>query len=173
VTRVVAELGAVAVEWTAQTMIDTALSVQVEVASWLEQRFAETGNGAYALAGIEGAIQARRRVDERWLLAYLADVAGATMSGQLGKAYRAPGETLGDALAKRMRLNSGVGKDAIEEVITEIRDHEIYFGFEALLKAGVRRHRAIERLAHEHERNPNTIRNIISRIASTREPPAK
>jgi hypothetical protein len=169
VTLTVTNLGAV--EWQVRTTIETPLPVRVM--SWLEQRYAETGNGTYALAAIERAIRAHGRIDEPWLVAYLNDVAGAVMSGQLAKTHRAPSETLGDALARRMRLNKGRGKDAIEEAILDIRDHDIYCTVEALLAAGGVKKNAIPSVAYEYGLDETTVAHIYLSIAKMRAAPTK
>jgi hypothetical protein len=107
------------------------------------------------------------------LLAYLADVASAVMSGQLAKTHRAPGETLGESLAKRMRMNKGRGRDPVGEAILDIRDHKIYFAVAEMLAAGAVKKNAIPSVAYEYGLDENTVAHVYLSIAKTRAAPAK
>jgi hypothetical protein len=157
-------------EWMAA--VEACRPVPVRIMSWLEQRYAETGNGAYAIAGLQAA-KARGRIEEPWLLAWL-DWTDAAMSGALRRRRRGPNESLGDALAKIMRLNKGKGKDPLEEAILDIRDHRLYFAYEeTLLANGGREKDAVSAVASHHGLGVNNVTDIIARIASTRAPPLK
>jgi hypothetical protein len=151
-----------------------AAPLSLQIASWREQRYAETGNGCYALAAIERALRASGRIEEPWLLGYMADVAAAVLKGALSPRQREPNDSLGDTLAKIMRLNHGKGKDPVEKARIDIRNHTLYRGYkDALLAHGGRKKDAIHEAALSHDLKYKTAANIISRIERTLAPPAK